>query len=175
MGDKGGATPDDSNPREQRDIIVSNVNEDLIKNEIYDRTIKVGFSGAEEKIVHIVHFTTWPDFGVPNLSTFSEVVYLVNNLNTTKSKIYVHCSAGVGRTGTFCLVDSILKDYQNGVDIDSEKIMERAVSLKVCLVFQQLILTLKLQKQRFGMIQTQEQYHFAYSSIAHIIEQNVNK
>ena len=58
------------------------------------------------------HYTHWPDFGVPqNPDVFLEYLYAVRNsgcLSPDSGPVVVHCSAGIGRSGTFCLVDVIL-------------------------------------------------------------------
>lgn len=58
------------------------------------------------------HYTTWPDFGVPESpSAFLDFLFAVRQsgaLNTNVGPPVVHCSAGIGRSGTFCLVDSCL-------------------------------------------------------------------
>lgn len=58
------------------------------------------------------HYTTWPDFGVPNSPTafleFLRKVRVAGVLENSVGPAIVHCSAGIGRSGTFCLVDSCL-------------------------------------------------------------------
>lgn len=58
------------------------------------------------------HYITWPDFGVPSSPTaFLEFLRRVRSegvLETSVGPAVVHCSAGIGRSGTFCLVDSCL-------------------------------------------------------------------
>lgn len=58
------------------------------------------------------HYTTWPDFGVPSSPTafleFLQHVREAGVLEPTVGPAVVHCSAGIGRSGTFCLVDSCL-------------------------------------------------------------------
>ena len=61
--------------------------------------------------------------------------------------IVVHCSAGVGRTGSFCAIDLAIKALQadNKVDVFS---------------------TIKhLRTQRMSMVQTPEQYEFVYATV----------
>ena len=68
-----------------------------------------------------LHFTDWPDHGVPdsamNFLGFLHVAMAAQRLATEDAKahgerrappIIVHCSAGVGRSGVFCLVYSTL-------------------------------------------------------------------
>lgn len=54
----------------------------------------------------------WPDFGVPQSPMaflhFLMVVRRSGALDENVGPPIVHCSAGIGRSGTFCLVDSCL-------------------------------------------------------------------
>ena len=68
------------------------------------------------------HYISWPDFGVPqSLSPFMTLNRRVMSSwnRTDKGPITVHCSAGVGRTGTFVAVDMALEqaDKEGKVDI----------------------------------------------------------
>lgn len=58
------------------------------------------------------HYTTWPDFEVPSSPTafldFLKQVRSAGVLEADVGPAVVHCSAGIGRSGTFCLVDSCL-------------------------------------------------------------------
>uniref|UniRef100_A0A8C3FMW1 Receptor-type tyrosine-protein phosphatase epsilon n=1 Tax=Chrysemys picta bellii TaxID=8478 RepID=A0A8C3FMW1_CHRPI len=62
------------------------------------------------RLVTQLHFTSWPDFGVP-FTPIGMLKFLkkVKTLNPSHAgPIVVHCSAGVGRTGTFIVIDAIL-------------------------------------------------------------------
>jgi len=63
------------------------------------------------EILHF-HYTTWPDFGVPQRPTaflrFLADVRKSGALDQNVGPPVVHCSAGIGRSGTFCLVDTCL-------------------------------------------------------------------
>lgn len=58
------------------------------------------------------HFISWPDHGVPKFATslisFIRLVQKGHNKDLGKP-LLVHCSAGVGRTGTFLTLDSMLE------------------------------------------------------------------
>ena len=61
------------------------------------------------------HFTAWPDHGVPQYAT--GVLSFRNRVNQhhvshKASPMVVHCSAGVGRTGTYIAVDILLKKME---------------------------------------------------------------
>ena len=58
------------------------------------------------------HFISWPDHGVPKFAT--SLISFIRRVQMAHSKedgvpLLVHCSAGVGRTGTFILLDSMLE------------------------------------------------------------------
>ncbi|KAK9240577.1 protein-tyrosine phosphatase-like protein [Lipomyces kononenkoae] len=64
------------------------------------------------KTVYHLLFDSWGDFGTPIVSQERNLVNLcnlANQLNSTEhSPLVVHCSAGVGRTGTFITIDFLL-------------------------------------------------------------------
>ncbi|XP_022810230.1 receptor-type tyrosine-protein phosphatase S-like, partial [Stylophora pistillata] len=74
------------------------------------RTLKL-VKGTKTREVHQYHFTSWPDRGVPHHSTallgFRWKVHARNQ--TSGGPLVVHCSAGVGRTGTYIGIDAMLE------------------------------------------------------------------
>lgn len=118
-------------------------------------------SGKTRKIIQF-QMTSWPDFGVPSSAeSCLHVVGLVREaqadaVQSLESKwtghpkgppIIVHCSAGIGRTGTFCTID---------VNVD------RLADIGKCEVFN----TVKqFRAQRALTIQTVEQFEFCYLAI----------
>jgi len=109
---------------------------------------KNGESG--ERIVTQIQYTNWPDHGVPRYTkTFLELIHLSNDSNTSKGPLLVHCSAGVGRTGTFVVVHSLMKEKVKPSTKDSNTIN----------VFHYI---LELRKDRPNMIQSPDQYDFCH-------------
>ncbi len=58
------------------------------------------------------HFTSWPDHGVPKFAT--SLISFIRRVQKGHNKdlgraLLVHCSAGVGRTGTFITLDAMLE------------------------------------------------------------------
>jgi len=103
-------------------------------------------------IIHF-HYTTWPDFGVPESPTaflnFLMVVRESGALDQNVGPPVVHCSAGIGRSGTFCLVDSCLVLIEEkGLD---------ALNVREVL--------LEMRRFRMGLIQTPDQLRFSYWAI----------
>ena len=69
-------------------------------------------SGTTQKLV-MWHYLVWPDFGLPK---DSPVLYTVVNSLKKSQRTVVHCSAGVGRTGTFIA----LSNFINLVEANAE-------------------------------------------------------
>lgn len=75
------------------------------------------------RLIRHFHYTVWPDHGVPettqSLIQFVRTVRDYINRSPGSGPTVVHCSAGVGRTGTFIALDRILQqlDSKDAVDI----------------------------------------------------------
>jgi len=107
------------------------------------------------KLIHL-HYTGWPDFGVPEsteaireLKRVSELYAEREQKRGAKKKypILVHCSAGIGRAGTFLAYLSYCQQIRQGIP-HNELSVASVVS--------------HLRKQRMCMVQTKEQFHFIY-------------
>ncbi|XP_072930906.1 tyrosine-protein phosphatase non-receptor type 61F-like [Epargyreus clarus] len=107
----------------------------------------------ESREVVQFHYTTWPDFGVPTSPVafleFLKRVRASGALEPSVGPPVVHCSAGIGRSGTFCLVDSCL------VIIEKEGL--GSVNI------QQILL--EMRRDRMGLIQTPDQLRFSYQAV----------
>ncbi|XP_052791694.1 receptor-type tyrosine-protein phosphatase epsilon-like [Mya arenaria] len=114
------------------------------------RTWEVVKTGSKPRRIRQFHFKTWPDKDVPDsawcLVDFWKAVD--TNSATNESPIVVHCSAGVGRTGTFIALDNLI--YQ----AKAEK----------CVRLLQMVQTLR--RQRVNMVQTKEQYVYLHEAVA---------
>lgn len=119
------------------------------------RTLEIEDMQTSEtrEILHF-NYVTWPDFGVPTSPTaflnFLMAVRESGGLEPDSGPCVVHCSAGIGRSGTFCLVDSVLviienQEHMNGIDIRK--------------------MVLDMRYYRMGLIQTADQLRFSYLAI----------
>ena len=113
------------------------------------------------RVITHYHYMTWPDFDVPtSTSTFLRFLQLVNarHPSTADNPILVHCSAGIGRSGTFILVDTCL---------------DRMKETKKPLTLQQITdMLLTMRGMRGGLIQTPEQLKFSLQVINYLISFN---
>ncbi|XP_052526095.1 receptor-type tyrosine-protein phosphatase kappa-like isoform X3 [Tympanuchus pallidicinctus] len=106
---------------------------------------KAGY--ALPRTVEQFHYMQWPDHEVPRNP--AQLLCLVEMVNKSGSEspagpVLVHCSAGIGRTGTFIALDFLLKMAK----------AEGKVDVFHCVQ--------KLREQRVCMVQTKEQYAFLY-------------
>ncbi|XP_029951415.1 receptor-type tyrosine-protein phosphatase beta isoform X5 [Salarias fasciatus] len=112
---------------------------------IKDFTIK-NLKTAETRSVRHFHFTAWPDHGVPEttelLISFRHLVREHMNQYSRHSPTVVHCSAGVGRTGTFIAIDHLIFQIERENIVDVYGIVH------------------ELRMHRALMVQTEEQYVF---------------
>ncbi|KFM78749.1 Receptor-type tyrosine-protein phosphatase T, partial [Stegodyphus mimosarum] len=77
--------------------------------------------GQESREIKHYHFTTWPDHGVPaNTTPFVNFLRKARAYDgNTEGPVVIHCSAGIGRTGTIILLDSMIEmgQKENHVDL----------------------------------------------------------
>ncbi|XP_037557275.1 tyrosine-protein phosphatase Lar-like isoform X4 [Dermacentor silvarum] len=103
----------------------------------------------ERREVRQFQFTAWPDHGVPDHPTpFLMFLRRVRAMNPPEAgPLIVHCSAGVGRTGCFVVIDSMLERmrHEGTVDIYGHVTCLRA--------------------QRNYMVQTEDQYLFIHDAL----------
>eukprot|EP00066_Takifugu_rubripes_P024594 XP_011613860.1 PREDICTED: receptor-type tyrosine-protein phosphatase epsilon-like isoform X1 [Takifugu rubripes] len=96
-----------------------------------------------------LHFTSWPDFGVP-FSPIGMLKFLkkVKAINPPFSgPVVVHCSAGVGRTGTFIVIDGMIEMMHAEQKVDVFGFVS------------------KIREQRSQLVQTDMQYSFIYQAL----------
>ncbi|XP_040214123.1 receptor-type tyrosine-protein phosphatase delta isoform X48 [Rana temporaria] len=114
------------------------------------RTFALYKNGSSEKReVRQFQFTAWPDHGVPEHPTpFLAFLRRVKTCNPPDAgPMVVHCSAGVGRTGCFIVIDAMLERirHEKTVDIYGHVTLMRA--------------------QRNYMVQTEDQYIFIHDAL----------
>ncbi|KAK6046261.1 Protein-tyrosine phosphatase [Cooperia oncophora] len=112
---------------------------------------------SNSNIVKVVHMTSWPDRGLPMSGRHVlRVIRQVSGDKLDNGPIVMHCSAGIGRTGTIILIDVILRRLFSRKDVD--------VSTPTGGPFK------KLRNQRASCIQLEGQYVFVILSVLDYIK-----
>lgn len=79
--------------------------------------IIVSHRGLSQEVLHI-GYEGWPDCGIPDsLSVCREICTFVLNHHNNKP-VVVHCSAGIGRTGTFVAIEQAIQKLRKGDPLD---------------------------------------------------------
>lgn len=115
--------------------------------------------GSESRKIWHLLFEGWPDFSVPEGQDKAALLKMVelsrqkNSNNSTNPRI-VHCSAGIGRSGTFIALDWLIQELEEGsLDelFDDDDPITRVIEM--------------LRDQRPMMVQSKQQFIFIYDTL----------
>lgn len=114
------------------------------------RKFRLGYADESLDVLHL-NYTSWPDHGVPTVNAIESILQFVHivrqQANRTKDPIIVHCSAGVGRTGTFIALDRLMQHIREHEFVDI------------------LGMVSEMRSHRLSMVQTEEQYVFIHQCV----------
>jgi len=110
------------------------------------------------KVIQL-HCTDWPDQGIPkSTDSMKELLSEVDiRRGLNRKPICVHCSAGIGRTGTFVAIRICLDQWLSGEPVNIYDTVQH------------------LRDQRTGSVQTKHQYYFIHRAVERIITQRTQK
>uniref|UniRef100_A0A182M201 protein-tyrosine-phosphatase n=1 Tax=Anopheles culicifacies TaxID=139723 RepID=A0A182M201_9DIPT len=126
---------------------------------LYYKRLFLISKGNLTKAVFHYHFLEWPDHSCPastaDLIKFSKIIRAERK--SYAIPLVIHCSAGVGRTGTFIALDIILQRMQQEKKVNVYDTVKR------------------LRRQRVKMVQTLDQYAFLYQCCLEYVSKNNRK
>ncbi|XP_056014637.1 receptor-type tyrosine-protein phosphatase H-like isoform X3 [Ostrea edulis] len=153
--------PDTSNePKQYGDIVVNLIS--VSNMDKFDINIFQVSQGDYTRTIKHFHFLEWPDFSASVDSTV--VIDFIQTVRThitpeVKGPVLVHCSAGVGRTGTYISIDYLLqyvRDHDLSLSVD---------------IFAWVV---QMRKNRVSMVQVDKQYIFIHRALMELIERKRN-
>ncbi|XP_038068060.1 receptor-type tyrosine-protein phosphatase mu-like [Patiria miniata] len=128
--------------------IVVNTDKEEVFLDYTIRDFRIREVGRKDtRLVKQFHYTTWPDMKPPEypapLLNFMRVV----NAHQNPGQTVIHCSAGVGRTGTYIALEAMMEQMAQ----------ERQVDV--------LGFIYQMRQNRIKMVQTPEQYKFIFDAL----------
>ncbi|XP_077956998.1 receptor-type tyrosine-protein phosphatase O isoform X5 [Gasterosteus aculeatus] len=114
------------------------------------RKFRLGYADQSQDVLHL-NYTSWPDHGVPTVNAIESILQFVHivrqQASRTRDPVVVHCSAGVGRTGTFIALDRLMQHIREHEFADI------------------LGMVSEMRSHRLSMVQTEEQYVFIHQCV----------
>ncbi|XP_071088252.1 receptor-type tyrosine-protein phosphatase epsilon-like isoform X2 [Haliotis cracherodii] len=134
------------------DVMVTMVSETRLSNYTITKLHVESEKECKKRDVHHLNFTSWPDHGVPDTAALLDFMWRTETISGQHTEpIVVHCSAGIGRTGTYIAIESLVEQAKSEGVVDVVSFVSN------------------MRGQRKNMIQTKEQYLFVYQAVARAV------
>ncbi|PNH09458.1 Receptor-type tyrosine-protein phosphatase epsilon, partial [Tetrabaena socialis] len=120
---------------------------------------------APPREVHHLRYNAWPDHGTPaDAAAIRTLLDLLEPVRAAGAGVVVHCSAGIGRTGTFVAIDVLRRRLSHLAARACAPGAPAVGAAEVAAALDLPELVHVLRRQRSGMVQTVEQYAFCYQA-----------
>jgi len=113
--------------------------------QIVHRVLEIWKDGKKQKTIHQIAVKNWPDGSIVSLNLLTKLIDIVNQYKGGK---FIHCSAGLGRSGVFLIA------YHAFLHRDYETINESIIRCRL---------------QRRGIVQTKEQHRYLTVDVRKLI------
>lgn len=115
-------------------------------------------NSSETRSIKQIHYENWPDGRIPDLDLFVKLLDVVDGVaDDPNMPITVHCSAGIGRSGTFVAAHSLRKEMRQANERYANQGPVRVNIPKA--IFH-------LRCQRMGLVGSTSQYKIVYQTLA---------
>ena len=154
-------------PKLMNNFEIKTIEESDVSKGIKSRVFKLfdKYKNNSKKI-HQTQLYGWVDHSDLNIDNFDKIIKLINFINEKKTNkpVVVHCSAGVGRTGTFISLYNLFLEIMDQIRDNKKKTIEFSI----------FNLVRKIKELRMFMVENENQYILLYSFVNYILY-NYNK
>ncbi|KAL7715574.1 Tyrosine protein phosphatase [Entamoeba marina] len=175
------------------DSLYPDVDEDNFQHNVQVRYLQVAHDSLPPFSFIQIQYLAWPDMGVPGDPralldvVYMQYVFAMTEKLSDKNVVVIHCSAGVGRTGVYAILQRIVEVVVHKIlekDTEYSSVRPGCTLLKVRdiedkieelqakdeIVYDDVIklipeLIVALRSERSGMVQTEEQFGFIYNAL----------
>lgn len=154
--------PEEDGEEQHEDFLVINTRMEVYQDYSISWLFLLNTKSNESRQIYHLQFTSWPDYGTPSsAAAFLEFLFKVRACqeeavsslgsewqgHTLGPPIVVHCSAGIGRTGTFITTDISLRRLEHIQTVNIRETVRR------------------IRSQRAFSIQMPDQYVFCHFAV----------
>ena len=111
-----------------------------------------------------LHYTCWEDHSAPNIDSYKKIIDLIKQIEVYKNNrpVIVHCSAGVGRSGTFISLYNLYHIIMNQInDVNTKEIK-----------FSIMDIVRQLKEMRLRLVENEKQYLYLYQFVNILLNEN---
>ena len=111
-----------------------------------------------------LHYTCWEDHSAPNKDSYKKIIELIKLIEVYKNNrpVIVHCSAGVGRSGTFISLYNLYHIIMNQInDVNTKEIK-----------FSIMDIVRQLKEMRLRLVENEKQYLYLYQFVNILLDEN---
>ena len=158
------------------DLRVSNVvTQTSPLNDFTVRDIELqGLSGEKNTLKHI-HFKLWPNYKVvENISHLVHLVRAVHKQHRGDGPLLIHCSGGVGRSGTFTTIYTFLNMLNTASYNQDDSVIRELLGPNDELILPPLVCHLRDSRHPW-MVEGEHQYLLAYETCVQLLKEYLEK
>lgn len=124
-------------------VVIFKRKTEIIPKLLIKRQFVVVKDDEEVEVSHL-HYSGWPDMGLPDEKSFRKLVEVSTRGVPKDRPTVVHCSSGVGRTGTYLTINHLISlERQNDLDLKKDYVLD---------------IVKRFRMQRRGMVETSSQF-----------------
>ena len=156
------------------------VRPNLTKSILYVMNTESKDINSDRQLI-LLHYTGWPDFGAPEdtsdiIELVKDVRKIIKDEGKNKDEIYsilAHCSAGVGRTGTFIGLYKLMEEIERKLEFSLDQNLSKKEKKKSgdpltkVNIFETVM---SLREKRCEMVQSYAQYRYLYACVADFLK-----